>query len=47
MACEAKLFVRADPLDENCPKAWEEWRLIFWSWMTMIAVIFLAINIVI
>lgn len=39
------IIVRADPLDE-IEEAWEESVAYFWSVMTMIGVIFLAINIV-
>ncbi|AFI84379.1 sensor histidine kinase [Methylophaga nitratireducenticrescens] len=40
-----QMIVRADPLDEIA-EAWEESESYFWSVMTMIAVIFLAINFV-
>ncbi|THK42017.1 sensor histidine kinase [Methylophaga sp. SB9B] len=40
-----QLIVRADPLDEIA-ETWEESVAYFWSVMTMIGVIFLAINIV-
>ena len=40
-----KIIVRADPMDEIA-EAWEESEAYFWSVMTMVAVIFLAINFV-
>lgn len=40
-----KIIIRADPMDEIA-EAWEESEAYFWSVMTMIAVIFLAINFV-
>lgn len=40
-----QIIVRADPMDE-ITEAWEESTAYFWSVMTMIAVIFLAINFV-
>ncbi|MDX1749444.1 MAG: histidine kinase [Methylophaga sp.] len=40
-----KIIVRADPMDEIA-EVWEESEAYFWSVMTMVAVIFLAINFV-
>lgn len=40
-----KIIVRADPMDEIA-ETWEESEAYFWSVMTMVAVIFLAINFV-